>query len=264
MPNYLTVIEAESERFLTSVLAAAPDAPVPTCPDWTAGDLLWHLTEVHAYWAGILRSGAVTEEESDAVDAAKPQRPADREAIVEVFREQTADLLAQLRRRKDDEPAWFWLDTAQTVGSTRRMQAHEATMHRLDAEFAAGLDPSPVSSPELAMAGLVHGVEVMWAWWGTLPGFALVPSGGAVELFAEDLGESYLVQPGRWRGVGQSGTSYDEPGAVAAPGVEPAARITGTAEQLYRWLWGRGDQPAASGDQATLDAFIEARNQGMN
>ncbi len=263
MPNYLTVIADESERFLSTVLAADPEARVPTCPEWSVADLFWHLTEVHAFWAGILRTGAVTEEESDAVDAAKPERPSDPEATAALFREQTADLLAQLRRRKDDEPAWFWLDTAQTVGSTRRMQAHEATMHRLDAELAAGVPTTRVSSPELAMAGLAHGVEVMWAWWGTLPGFTFVPTGGAVELFGEDLGAGYVVQPGRWQGVGPSGKSYDEPTAVAAPGATPVARISGSAEQVYRWLWGRGDLPEASGDQASLDALAEARAQGM-
>lgn len=263
MPNYLTVIEDESERFLATVLAADPGARVPTCPDWTASDLLWHLTEVHAFWAGILGSGAVTEEESDAVDAAKPARPDSAEATAEIFREQTAELLAQLRRRSDDEPAWFWLDTAQTVGSTRRMQAHEATMHRLDAELAAGVPTTPVSSPELAMAGLAHGVEVMWAWWGTLPGFTFVPTGGPVELFGEDLGVGYVVQPGRWQGVGQSGKSYDEPGAVAAPGATPVARVSGTAEQLYRWLWGRGERPSATGDETSLAALTEARDSGM-
>ncbi len=264
MPNYLTVIEDESERFLSAVLAADPATRVPTCPEWTAGDLLWHLTEVHAFWAGILGSGATTDEQSEAVEAAKPERPDSTEAVVRIFREQTAELLAQLRRRKDTEAAWFWLDTAQNVGSTRRMQAHEATMHRLDAEMAAGRPPTPVSSPELAMAGLAHGVEVMWAWWGTLPGFTFTPTGGAVALVGEDLGESYLVQPGRWRGVGQSGKSYDEPGAVAAPGATPSATISGTAEQVYRWLWGRGDlPPTVSGDQASLDALTRARDQGM-
>jgi uncharacterized protein (TIGR03083 family) len=263
MSDYESVIEAESARFLDAVMAADPAAPVPTCGDWTASDLLWHLTDVHAYWAGILASGAVTDEESEQVEAAKPERPADRAATAELFREQTSRLLAELARHADDEePAYFWLDTARRVGSTRRMQAHEATMHRVDAELAAGRGSVSID-PELALDGIRHGVEVMWAWWGTLPGFVFVPEQGVVELVADDLGRGVLAQPGRWQGVGQSGTSYDEPGAVLVSGAEPSATVRGSAEQLYRWLWGRGGQPTLAGSDATLAAFLAARDQGM-
>ena len=51
--------------------------------------------------------------------------------------------------------------------------------------------------------------------------------------------------------------------AVLVESGEPAATITGTAEELYRWLWGRGDEPASSGDAASLDALREAQAQGM-
>ncbi len=263
MTNHLSVIETESQRFLDAVLAAAPEAKVPTCPDWTAADLLWHLTEVHAYWAEILRSGAITEDESEAVEAAKPERPAGLGATAALFTEQTGLLLAELDRRKDEEPAWFWLETAQTVGSTRRMQAHEATMHRLDAEFAAGWAPSPIAA-DLAAEGIEHAVNVMWAWWGTLPGFVFTAREGSVELLAEDLGRRWLLQPGRWTGVGQSGTSYDEPGVVIVDDGTPTAQVQGSAEALYRWLWGRGDAPAFTGDEGALAALREARDQGMD
>jgi uncharacterized protein (TIGR03083 family) len=259
--DYLTVIEAESERFLDAARAADPAAAVPTCPGWNAADLLWHLTDVHAFWAGILRSGAFTDEESKAVEAAKPERPADVETMSAVFREQTAQLLAELARRNDDEPAYFWLESAKTVGSTRRMQAHEATMHRVDAELTAGRPSAPIDR-QLADHGIAHAAEVMWAWWGTLPGFDFHPVGGVVEL-APSEGTSRLLQAGRWRGTGQSGRSYDEPGAVLVADGTPTARAVGTAEELYRWLWGRGSEPALSGDEAALAALRAARDQGM-
>lgn len=49
-------------------------------------------------------------------------------------------LLGQLARRADDEPAWFWFAADRTVGAIRRMQTHEATVHRVDAELAALID----------------------------------------------------------------------------------------------------------------------------
>ncbi|USQ77607.1 maleylpyruvate isomerase family mycothiol-dependent enzyme [Ornithinimicrobium cryptoxanthini] len=270
MNDFMAAIAGESERFLEAIQVADPGAQVPTCPDWTTDDLLWHLTEVHSFWAEILRSGARTDDDVEAVEAAKPGRPQDRGAAMALFREQTAALLAQLAERDDGAPAWFWLETAQNVGSTRRMQAHEATMHRVDAELTAGLASAPID-PDLAADGIVHAITVMWAWWSTLPGFEFHPVGGDVTLAASDLDQAWQVQPGRWRGVGQSGKEYDEPGVTLADpsgadttGTSPAAgSVTGTAEELMRWLWGRGPEPHLDGDPETLDALRSAQQAGM-
>lgn len=262
MTDFKQAIVEESERFVQAIRRSDPEAEVPTCPGWTSQDLLWHLTEVHAFWAGILRDGAQTDEDMEGVEAQNPARPADQDTTITVFRDQTSALVAELDERQDDEPAWFWLETAKTVGSTRRMQAHEALMHRLDAELTAGIDSAPVD-PELAADGIAHAVEVMWAWWSTLPGFEFRPVVGAVELIASDLDRTWLLQPGRWVGVGQSGTSYDKPGAVLRAGGEVRATVSGTAEQIDRWLWGRSAEPDTAGDETSLDALRAAQSQGM-
>ena len=98
----------------------------------------------------------------DGVDAATPVPtcPADPAATRLLFEQATRALLDALAARDDTEAAWFWLPTARTVGSTRRMQAHEATMHRVDAEAAAGVASAPIDA-ELAADGIGHAVEVM-------------------------------------------------------------------------------------------------------
>ncbi|HOQ54008.1 MAG TPA: maleylpyruvate isomerase N-terminal domain-containing protein [Micropruina sp.] len=75
MFDHTAVIATETQRFSVAIEGADPDAPVPTCPGWTVADLAWHLTEVHAFWAEILRSGAVTDDDQEAVEQAKPERP---------------------------------------------------------------------------------------------------------------------------------------------------------------------------------------------
>lgn len=151
--EHLTLINTETDRFITALRQVDAAAPVPTCPAWTADDLLWHLTEVHAFWAEILRTGARTHEESEAIEARKPQRPSDREETIALLIDETAALVAE-----------------------------------------AAAD-----------------------------------------------GGTWLIAGGRWRGVdSETGKQYDEPGAVLVESREPAATITGTAEELYRWLWGRG------------------------
>lgn len=257
----MAAIRRESDRFADVIQQADPGARVPTCPEWDADDLLWHLTRVHAFWARILRSGAQTDEEAEGVEADQPERPAGRAATLALFAVETEALLEELAARTDDEPAHFWLKTARTVGSIRRMQAHEATMHRVDAELAARVESAPID-PLLALDGVRHGVGVMWAWWGTQDGFRFEP-GGVVELRAQDARADTFVEVGRWRGVGQSGTSYDVPTARLTDTAAAAAFLSGTAEQLHQWLWGRGDEPAASGDEAVLAALRDARDQGM-
>ncbi len=259
--QHLDLINAETDRFIAAVRRAPADAPVPTCPAWTADDLLWHLTEVHAFWARIIADRALTDADAEAIEAAKPDRPEGREDVVRLLQDETAALIASLAARADAEPAWSWFPSDQTVGFTRRMQVHEATLHRVDAELAAGLPSAPIPH-EVAADGIAHGVQVMWGWWGTNPGFVFHPAAGPVALVSTD-GGSWLVQGGRWRGVGASGKQYDEPGAVLVTEGVPVGTLTGTAEALDRWLWGRGPEPAASGDQDALDALRAARDQGM-
>ena len=43
--DLLAAVRAESARFADALEATDPAAPVPTCPDWTAADLLWHLAQ---------------------------------------------------------------------------------------------------------------------------------------------------------------------------------------------------------------------------
>lgn len=262
MTDFMRAIAEESDRFVRAVGLSDPAAQVPSCPGWCSDDLLWHLTEVHAFWAAILREGVLTDEEAGRVEEAKPERPVAGSAMIELFREQTAALLAELNERRDGDRAWFWLSTAQTVGSTRRMQAHEALMHRVDAELTAGID-SAGFDPELAADGIAHAVEVMWAWWGTLPGVEFEPVAGAVKLVAADLDRSWGVLPGRWVGSPEPGRPVDQPAAILVSSDDARATVTGTAEQIDRWLWGRGPEPDMSGDEATLAALLDAQSQGM-
>lgn len=262
MIDHTHLIRTETQRFAEAVSAADPAATVPTCPDWTAADLAWHLTEVHAFWARILASGALSDEDSEAVEADKPPRPDDLAATLELLDRETVALLEQLDKRVDEQPAWSWFATDQTVGFTRRMQVHEAVMHRIDAELVAGRTPTPID-PEVAADGIRQATDVMFAWWGTLPGFEFAPSDHLVALTLADAERTVLVRPGRWRGAGQSGKSYDEPGLLRITDLPPTAGFAGTAEELDRWLWGRGPEPESDGDAAALDAVRAVQAAGI-
>ena len=52
--DYLAHLRADSERFAQALNTCDPTTPVPSCPDWTASDLLWHLGEVQLFWGTIV------------------------------------------------------------------------------------------------------------------------------------------------------------------------------------------------------------------
>ena len=49
--DYLDEIRRESDRFYAAAAAADPSVGVPSCPGWDIADLVWHLGEVHWFWA---------------------------------------------------------------------------------------------------------------------------------------------------------------------------------------------------------------------
>src|SRR5699024_11575676 len=129
------LIRSEADRLAHVLSRVGPDRPVPTCPQWRAADLLWHLTAVHEMWSQILATGATTDEDAQRVEDAIAPRP---DAPAEVQRRRaaaTSALITQLEAREDRDPAWTWLPREQTVGFIRRMQTHEATVHRVDAQL---------------------------------------------------------------------------------------------------------------------------------
>ncbi len=133
--DYLAHLRSDSDRFARALAACDPAAPVPSCPDWTAADLLWHLGEVQLFWGTIV---AERLDDPDAADAAKPPRPDDYGELLEFYRRASATLGDALEATPPSTAVWTWFDADQSAGFVRRRQAHEALIHRLDAELTAG------------------------------------------------------------------------------------------------------------------------------
>lgn len=212
-------IAAEADRFAAALDGIDPSTPVPTCPDWAAGDLLKHLTEVHQFWAAVigdrLTGAAVGEFEEN-----RPQLSDDPAEMQGLRRRATADLLAALESRVPDEEAWSWSEADQSVDFTWRMQTHEATMHRVDAELTAGEEISPID-PQVAGEGIDHVLDVMWNW---APEDAERTVGGVVELRATDSGRTWQVSAVRWTGQAWGQTFTDQPTGARTEGQTPTQR----------------------------------------
>ena len=252
---YLGHLDRESRRFAEVLAGVDPAMPVPTCPDWTAADLVWHLTEVQWFWGSIASGPILDAKDVESAEADKPDRPADYQELLALFGSSRERLAAAIADGPDETPLWSWA-AEQTLGFTRRRQAHEALIHRVDAELTAGV---PVGSldPELAADGVDEVLSVMWA---ELPAWAsFSPTEGVIRIEATDTGNTWTIQLGRMSGTSiNTGKTYDEPSvALCEPGShEPDAQVRGSASDLDQWLWNRGNQRIErSGSHAALDGL---------
>jgi uncharacterized protein (TIGR03083 family) len=232
--DFVEHIRRESARFAACLAGADRSARVPTCPDWAADELLWHLTEVQLFWGAIVRDRL---DDPDGAEAAKPARPDDFEGLLALFGQATAALLEAITSTPGDTEVWTWADD-HSVNFVRRRQAHEALIHRLDAELVAA-DPTPVDR-DLASDGVD---EVLATMHGDLPSWAtFTPDGttGTVETTDTDL--TWSLGFGRFSGTSpNTGTVYDmDTIVVDGTGDEPAFTARGNAAELDAWLWGRG------------------------
>jgi uncharacterized protein (TIGR03083 family) len=252
-------IQDESDRFGVVLTTTDPASRVPTCPDWNAVDLLKHLIQVHQFWAAVigdrLTGTAVTDFETT-----RPELPDDPAELLDLRRDATAKLLTALTDRDPSEQAWSWFPGDQTVDFTWRMQTHEATMHRVDAELTAGLPISRID-PAMAADGIDHVVNVMWAW---VPADVERRITGTIELRATDTGRSWLVKTIRWSGQAWDQTFNDQIGCERAEAGRADATVTGTAEDLDLLVWTRADRAVVrAGDPHALNEFQAVLDDGI-
>ena len=257
--DYLTAVRRESARFLDCLTGADPEARVPSCPDWDAADLLWHLTEVQLFWTIVVRDRLRS---PAAAELAKPPRPVSYAELLEAFPDATEQLVQALTEAGDDEEVWTWADE-QTVGFVRRRQANEAFIHRLDAELVVG-SVTPLDA-DLAEDGVDEALTVMygghpeWATFHRSPGFGRVVS--------SDTGHHWDLTLGRLRGTSpNTGKTYDDPTISVGPHDlhgTPSFTVTATAADLDAWLWKR---PTLSAPVIVGDAglFLTALENGID
>lgn len=255
---YRQHIETESARFREVLESVDPAAPVPSCPDWDAADLLWHLAGVQHFWAQV-----VTRRPAGPDDIEQPERPDSHEGLLALYDRASAALVDALAEASSKDEAWTW-SSDHTVGFILRRQAHEALIHRVDAELASG--SMTALDPQLATDGVRELLTVMY---GGCPPWGTITAGEHhVRLDCTDTDHQVWVNLARFTGTDPDGTSYDEDDVMVVedPGLEPDAVVQGTAGELDAWLWHRTDDSAihTAGDRSALDRLLKVLSQPID
>jgi uncharacterized protein (TIGR03083 family) len=231
--DYVAVIEQHSAGFAEAA-SGNLDARVEHCPDWSVGDLVWHLSDVHWFWATIAEERLA--EPPD--ESRRPARVPDAE-LIDHFTAGAARLADVLRRTPYGDPAWTWAPAQQDVGFIARHQVQEAAVHHWDAANAAGrsitIDPTPA-------ADAIEEFLTFSAPSEADPDPDQPALEGELGLRCTDVDAAWTISDGP-----QAGTMRITPGAsVDVP------TVTGTASTMLLWLYERTDGVDTKGVDAAL------------
>jgi len=240
---WLAALRADSPALQDALGQAGPDAPIPACDGWTGIDLADHVTRTLHWVRETVARGVATHPEQ-APDAPAP--PA-WDAALDGLRRELTGTIETLEALDADFPAWNWAPQAKTAGFWQRRMAHEISVHRWDAEAAAGR-PTPIET-KLAADGIG---EVLDSWLPAGKRKGPTDLHGVAHLIASDAGYEWFV---RLRGPGvallDTGTILD------TDNHHPRAEATGTASDILLTLMGRQrtDRLVISGDPRLISAL---------
>ena len=235
----------QAAAFRDAVARIGSDGAVPTCPGWDALKLLRHLSRVYGMALAALR----LDPEDQLPDI--PVAPKDFTEALSYFDDRLAELNERLSIVDDSGPVWSYVGPVPASWWARRV-AHETAIHRLDAEHAlADVDPEHTDDllfdPEFAADGIDEMLTELY------PGTRAWPEEhhtGRVLYHAADAGRTWLV------------TYHDgQPPEVGVPSDAALGRdevdstVAGTADAVYRAVWGRPSHALVQGD-AELAALV--------
>jgi uncharacterized protein (TIGR03083 family) len=252
VPTHIDALRVDGARLAAAVGQAGPDAPVPTCPDWAVRDLVHHQGAVHR-WAADYVSQGVTD--PGAVDFARARGPVPDDAdLVEWFLSGHAALVAALAGASPDLQCWSFLPAPSPRAFWARRQAHETSIHRVDAELAAGTTPSPIDA-----AFAADGLDELLVAFGSARGRRTEDGERdaiVVAVRCTDVDAGWTVRHGS---EGVSAAATGAAGSDSGNDAAPDCTVRGAAADLYLTLWRRRhpDALTVEGDGRAFDLLLE-------
>ena len=231
---------------LSAVLRATPaHVPVPTCPDWSLGELGAHVGDFAAFYThAICNSTGATPPPWPNSWRSGSASPLDGQASAEYFDDRAQFLLSLLRATPSEAPVRTWNPEDQTAHFVARRSAHELAVHRVDAQIAAGRR-EPIEAP-LAVDGIEEIFVMLSVFKRMGRAGADPPAGGwSLQIHATDEHTVWVV-----------GLHADEVTVSRQSGVADLT-LTGAASDLELLLYGRPTigNVEQVGDTAVLDSW---------
>jgi len=227
----IPTIRREADAFLAAARLGL-EPMVPGCPEWTVGDLTFHLGCVHRFHTAHITRGVTTPPEErvqpDVTDG----------ELLAWFDEGVDELLITLRTVEPASPAWNWAQhTPQVASFWSRRMALETAVHRWDAESAH----ANASGFDVDVA--VDGVDELLTVMGPSQPEEASPTGVAV-VRATDADAAWAVR--------LAPSSFEVLTDIPA---ESDATLEGTSSALLLALWGRipVTDLTVTGDRALAD-----------
>jgi uncharacterized protein (TIGR03083 family) len=209
----------EADRLLAIASRTDLDLVVPTCPDWTVADLLFHVGWVWDRFDKIVAGRLTEKEQIRAIVGA--ERPEDPSTLVDWARGKAEVLSEVLAGLGDDEPVWNFTRAPHVGAWVPRRMHHETMVHRWDLERVVG-EPTPID-PDEAADGIDELVTVLSTagkrWEGDEP--------VTLRVWSHDPAGDWVVRL--------------EPGERAVKAEVEHADVTvfGSAADVFLVAWGR-------------------------
>jgi uncharacterized protein (TIGR03083 family) len=235
--DFLQTLDREGRLLAEAAAQAGVEAKVPTCPDWQVRDLLRHTGMVHRWAAAFVAEGHT----SYHPDGGLPGLDGD--ALLAWFRDGHRYLVDTLASAAPDVECWHFLPAPSPLAFWARRQAHETTVHRVDAESARGGARSGIG-PAFA----VDGIDEL------LRGFHARPKSRV---------RSDEPRVLRVRATDTDGAVWtvrltqEPPAATRDAAGEADCEVAGPAAELYLALWNRQPFPQVTGDPAVAGLWQE-------
>jgi uncharacterized protein (TIGR03083 family) len=239
--QYLDQLTRDSERLGDAAAAAGTDAPVPTCPGWTVTDLLQHMVRGDAWARTIVEHGQAGD--TSRVMPSEPDASITGDALIAEFRVGAAAMIEILRSVDPGTSVWTFSAADRTARFWQRRRMQETSVHRFDAESAAG------TTTRLDSALAADGVdEFLVSFLPRLADNVSALGDMTIHVHCTDVDGEWLL------------TQRDGELTVTREHAKGDVAARGSASDLMLFLWGRVDAGSLEvfGDTDLLARFSQA------
>ncbi|MDX3452415.1 maleylpyruvate isomerase family mycothiol-dependent enzyme [Streptomyces sp. ME02-8801-2C] len=241
--RFVETLAAEGQLLADAAERAGTDAKVPTCPDWQVSDLVRHTGMVHRWAAAHVAERRMT-----------PNRPSgppdlDGDALLTWFREGHRILVDTLASAPPDLECWTFLPAPSALAFWTRRQAHETSVHRVDAESALGTARTPLD-PDFATDGID---EILLGFHARTRSQVRTDEPRVLRVRATDRDDALWTV----RLTSESPAAERVTRQADRSAQDADCEVSGTAAELYLALWNRQPFPGVSGDPALAALWQE-------